>query len=66
MRELQKSKVIGEVIHVQKMLFSEEGGSVDFRIRSNVGRLEEFSSKNIFKVATTTNTFHNLQHFNFD
>ena len=66
MRELQESKEIGEVIHAQKMLFSEEGGSVDIRTRFNVGRFEGFSSKNIFKIATTTNTFHNLQYFDFD
>lgn len=29
MLELQKSKVTGEVIHVQRMPFSVEGGSVE-------------------------------------
>ena len=32
-RELQKSKVIGGVIHAQRMLFSVEGGSVNHAIQ---------------------------------
>ncbi len=33
MLELQKSKVIGEAIHVQRMLYSVEGGSVNHAIQ---------------------------------
>lgn len=32
-RELRKSKVTGEVIHVQRMQFSVEGGSVNHAIQ---------------------------------